>query len=623
MIAQVIPAKRLPKQLHVFDYTVPKELQQDIRVGQLISIPIRKSTSHGLVLSLSKETTLPSHLAEKVKPIDAITHHTPLLSTQQIILLDHIAKRYGVSAGTIAKMMLPPLQKRKLKKVEVNPLPTNTKKSPTTKPTYHHYHNQREHQQSLSQSIAGKTLIIVPEAMRVEHVYNLLTKEQQATTILWHSELSQKDQFTNWFAIRNQEPTIIIGTRSSVFLPFVSLDTIIIDYEHSDHHKHFDPAPRFHSKDIAHLLATMHGATMHLMSHTPSAESYYAVHKQHYLGTILWEQNQPLPTTINMKDERRGRNFSILSDKLEQAIQETTGDIFLFMNKKGYATTLRCSSCDWIATCTHCQNSLVFRKSTKTLHCHYCKLSQPLIASCQVCTSPMTKLQGKGLDFLTEKIEKLLEHKNDSVDIIQIDSDHPFRESQKNQRIIIGTQAAFPHIRWGHTSLIGFIGIDGQLAIPEFLAQEHLWHKIAEVQYYRSTDSQFLIQTFEPNHLIFRSQSEPDRFYRTDLNARRSLGYPPYSTLVRYIYGHPDKSETQKHANALYQLLENKLTTQQKNSIITAPIDMHPNFFRRLHWTAIIVRLPTEHREKQLVWLNQFVPPRWKIDPNPSSLLSP
>jgi primosomal protein N' len=208
--------------------------------------------------------------------------------------------------------------------------------------------------------------------------------------------------------------------------------------------------------------------------------------------------------------------------------------------------------------------------------------------------------------------------------MIRIDSESSFRfPDEKKPRIIIGTEMAFQHVRWDKTELVTFLDIDKQLALPEFLAAEHVWHLIQEAVYLQNEASIFYIQTFNPRHLVLKSLVEPDRFYRTDLNLRRSLGYPPYQYLVRYFFGHPNQFVAKRQAEQLEWRLKEELTKAKKQIILSSHIEMHPRFYRKKFWYMLLAKLPTKDWEDNLSWLNQYIPGSWKIDPNPISILSP
>lgn len=617
---KVIPIQRLPKHLSEFDYSVPAELEAKIKPGQLVTIPFRKSEIFGLVLKHESSSPIDTN----IKSITSIVNEEPFLNESQIQFLQTISQWYEVSLATLLKMSLLPLQKNKLKKINLSRNTYHITRTKLPKPHYFFYHDQIQHKKHLLSNIKGQALILVPEIHLIDEVRQLLPIKLQKQTVVWHSELSQKQKFSRWLEIRNQEKNIIIGTRGAVFLPFQNLQSIIIDYEHEENHKHWDQAPRFHAKDVAKLLAKTYGAKLNLMSYSPSCESYFHIHKNNY------QQKQAPPiykgrlggvTLVDIQTEHRAGNYSIFSGQAEEAIIDSKNDVFLFLNRLGFATSISCESCGHMDKCNKCGSPLVYHEKTQTLHCHYCHTEKNLALTCPKCSGTMTKLKGKGIQFVEKEVERMFDK---TKEIIRIDSDRkedlPY---SKKPRIIIGTEMAFHYIKWDKTDTIIFLDIDRQLQIPEFKTEEHVWHLIQEVNFRKKAKAQFLIQTFNPKHLIFRSLDEPDRFYRTDLNYRRSLGYPPYNYLVRYFYGHGDIRVARKESDRLYSTFKQALTKAQKKAIITGPIEMHPRYYRRKFWYNILVKLDAKTWQEDLIFLNSFVPQSWRVDPRPISILSP
>lgn len=626
MIATITPLTRLPRHLARFDYLVPADLQDTLAIGTLVRIPFRSSFVFGIVTEV--HTSRPK--GKELKSIDAIVQAEPLVSKEYLSLFATVSDWYGISLSTILKTSLLPLQKRKLKIMYLTPLKKNKKKeNRVKKPEVLVYRTKEEHRATLQKTIQGTTLLVFPERHLLEDVLRVLTPEQQQHAILWHSALTPKKQFELWLRVRNGEATIILGTRGAVFLPFPQLDTVIIDFEHDENHKHWDQTPRFHVKDIVGLLQKIHGASVYYASFSPSVESYYGVYKNLFRGdkksfsslsfSATYTELAEVPKILNMHYERGARNQSPLADEIRKVIEEGSGDIFIFVNRRGYALSLRCPDCGHTEVCPTCEQPLVYHED-KTLHCHYCKITMPAPVSCAKCGSVQLYSPGSGTQQLEKMVRELCS--NSETNITRIDSDTgSFPPPLPGIRhIIIGTTMAFPYIKWEKTDCIVWVDIDHQLLIPDYAAFEQVWHRIHDIQWRRKEDSQFFIQTNFPHHLCFFSLKEADRFYRLDLNGRRSFDYPPYRYLVRYIYGHRQKHIAQKEATRLVDLLEAELTRSKKTAILQGPVEMHPQYFRKKFWYTIILKLPRETWQNDLLWLNTFVPETWKVDPRPLSV---
>jgi len=626
MIAEIIPIKRLPRRFSHFDYTVREEMRKRIAPGQLVRIPLKSSEIFGLVLSLrEKRATDTSALKEVID----IVHNEAILSDMHMEQLKTLSSWYGVSYGSMANMMLLPLQKRKIKSIQLQSTTQEIKKSNKTKPTFHLYSEEREHKNLLTSQLEylstnEQIAIIVPEIQYIDTVVSHL-KEYEQEIVVWHSGLTVKEQFERWLHIRNGEKKIIIGTRGALLLPYFNLKKVIIDYEHKENHKHWDQAPRFHVKDVAELLRTMQSVDIHIMSFSPSVESYFNVHKKQYESTSFQVTQSPNCQIIDLTNERRAKNHSPISNKLQILLQDLSSDAFLYLNRLGLATYIGCNECGWRATCPSCKLPQILHTKNKQITCHYCKTTSPLPAVCPECKQALVTLSGVGTETVEKILNEFVKKNNLPHQIVRLDSQTNSQITQlpNSPIILIGTDTALPYIHWQKTSLIAFLDIDMQLAIPEFGAEESLWHLIQEVNYLKRDDAEFLIQTRESKHLVFKSLSEPDRFYRTDLNHRMTLGYPPYSYLVRYFYGHANFLEAKKVMETSVKVLQKRVREQDKQIQLTDAFDMHPRYYRGRHWFAVMARLSPESWQEDLVWLNTHIPDTWKIDPHPISILSP
>lgn len=622
MIVSVIPLKRLPRQMQWLDYGVPEEYKDVIEAGQLVTIPLRKTVVFGIIFRIEKN--IGEELKGKeIKPFEKIILTKPLLSTGQLNTIEKVASWYGVSPSVIASIMVPPLQKRKLSKVDIIDNKKIKLKKEVVKESFHYYKSSDERKDFFAKKIIGNTLLLVPTVHDVQEAYALLTPEQQETCVMWHSNLSQKEQFEAWFAIRNNEKKIIIGTRGSVFLPFCALDTIIIDLEHHDQHKHWDQSPRYHAKDVARELARVYQAGLCLASFSPSQEVYFNSHKQHIESNIPELQGPltPPPTLIDLKKEHVGKNFSPISFQAEECLRDEKGDTFFYLNRRGYSSSIACSSCAKVVTCETCQLPMTYYMDRHKLKCHPCNYEIAMLRECPACKGTLAQLKGVGI----EQLESFIPHLEEVTrSVIRIDSDTKVPQFEDDKKyIIVGTDAALPHLRWDKITSIVLVNIDQQLHIPEYTANEDVWHFIETMQYRRRPDSTFLIQTSNPDHVVFRGFKQPDLFYRLDLNLRRALLFPPYSYMGRFFFGHANAEYARIIAEQTHNRLAEALTKTPKKVKLLPPIEMQPKYFRKKYWYAIMVKSDPDLWQENLVFLNQFIPGDWKIDPHPTSLLAP
>ncbi len=615
MIAHIIPIKRVQKHITFFDYLVPEALTQDIRIGQLVSIPLRNTVIFGIVFSLSKK---PEKQEYEVKEIGAIIHNTPLVSRQYLHIIRILSAWYGLAMGTVLLLALLPMQKRKLKSITLKNIPPYKKKEkPSSKLLDHFsYENKKEHGQKLQKLCKKQTLILVPKKSLMAEVFESLTKEQQKHTAFWHSDLTKKEQFSTWLKIRNGEVDNIIGTRSAILLPFFSLKHIVIDYEYDEQHKHWDQTPRFYTKDIALLIQQIYSI--------PITYSGCSVSLAEFARGILPQKPKETPTIIDMRSQRNNHNYSVFSTTVEEAIITAKDDVFLFLNRRGYATSYGCRDCGFTFSCTSCKLPFIYHEKSNTLQCHYCKTSASIVFTCPKCASSVVKLKGAGTELVETQVRNSLPEKHNHA-IVRIDADvnDTTYTDEKKPRILIGTEKALPFIRWDKTQHIVFIHIDQQLVIPEFSAQTHMWHMIQDVLFRKKPTSSFYIQTMNPEHILFQSLADPIRFYTHENTLRKRFNYPPHTYITRYFYGHQNAQKAKEEAENVYHILTQTLTKAQKDIILERPYDMHPKYYRGKYWFCIIARMNNATWKNDLIWLNRYIPRLWRIDPHPISLLSP
>jgi primosomal protein N' (replication factor Y) len=629
MYAKVAPLKRLPKHFEICDYAIPAELDEKIKIGQVVIIPFRKSKIFGLILSLESQ----SAYADKVKPIEACVSEIPFLSPETIGLFQDLASLYHEPLGSLFESALPPLQKRKIQTLNLLPLPQKT--ASEKKIQLCQYFTEKEHATLLSSFASSQTLIIVPEIHRTINIAKIFPDKKIS---LWHSEMSPKQKFESWQKIRNGEVDIIIGTRNSIFLTFFGLKNIILIDEEQKDHKSEEANPRFHVKDIARAVANTCAAQIIFTSSHPSCETYAAVYKHEYgiVGKNI-ESNKTLgiietpkkdsPIFIDLKTEIQGhRNDYFLSNRVQDEIALAEQDVFIFLNRRGSATSIYCQSCGYKDSCPNCHNMRVYHETDKQLRCHSCKTKQPIPLQCPKCQSDILQLRGYGTENLEKALQKISQ--NSKQQIIRMDSDveEKLRAelfTQKGQKIIIGTELSFQYLNWSQIELLICINLDQMLNIPEYSAEEKLWHSIQYLQYVRPEQSKFYIQTYNPEHVFWKTLSDPDLFYRSDLQKRKSFHYPPYNYLVKYMYGGQSSNESKQKSTEVKEKMAQILTKMQKNSIIYDPIELHPHFYRKKYWYGIIVLLEPKTAFKTIEALNQVLDANWKVDPRPNSILDP
>ncbi len=616
MIAKVALIRRMPKKISELDYLVPSHLTKNITIGQLVNVSFRNRLVYGLITEFKENET--EEARGKLKSIENIIWENSALTLKQLSFAIEISEFYNTPLGFVLQTCLPPLKKTKIKKIKISNV-DRLKPASQKKPELILYHNKQERQEIMAKLISttGQTLILVPEISATLDL-NLST-EIKATII--SADITEKEIFDLWFKIRTEEIKIVIGTRRSLFMPWSNLQTIIVDDESNPNYKSWDMAPRIQAREAAMMLAHAHGAQCVLMTHTPSVESwYFAQHKVYFNQQSIRTFDTELKI-VDMKEERRGRNYGFLSLDLEDAITNCgTGDIFLFLNRKGSSAYVGCRDCSYVAKCSKCFRGLVYHENTGTLDCHFCNLKNKMFLTCPKCHGANMVMYGVG----TQSLEKeIIKNNRSNKKIIRIDSDtiSIYDKDFTGDKIIIGTQIAWDKINWEKIKLMAFIDADSSLFIPEYKMAENLWTQLRDAQFHLPPQTRLLIQTGHTDHHIFSSLSNPQRFYDKELQERKLFTYPPFSYLIRLYNGEKTQETSKLAAIHLFEHLRS-LTNDRHDITISNPLPFSPSYSRGLHWHGIVVKVSFEKYKQLTKFLAQNIPENWKFDPNPNNLLS-
>lgn len=620
LLVDIIPLRRVPKALRLLTYSADTEIKDQLQVGSIVKVPFRKSNCFGLVLATHDAKQIP----ENVKPIEKVILSTPLLTQDEIASYKHVGDIYNVSYGEIIKKALPPIQVRKLAKESFNHSTIETCKHSTQR-QYELYRSPEEHSNAVQNHISGRTLILVPEIHLQKKVQKLLS-EYKERVILFDGDMTNKELFSAWFRIAHDLDVVVIGTRNAVFLPLRWFHSIIVDFEHDSNHKHWDQAPRFHVHDVLELRKEEIQCPVTFMSFSPSLESYTS----HYDGTfnnlnknqVLFESGSKA-RIIDLRDERKAQNYSLFSNYVQELLQQENHNILFFLNRKGFATSIGCNQCGQVVTCQTCILPFLYIQSPQGMHCHNCKIHKPMQHHCDTCNGMVMELRGAGTEQVENQLRKARRNKETRVLRVDgnLDESASFDPSAVNW--VVGTSKVFSALDISQFQTIVFLDIDKLLHIPEYDATNQAWHTLQHALHFKDKSTDVVVQTHSPDHFLIKSIPQPDRFYRTELVHRKSLGYPPYMYVTRYFYGNRDANKAQEIAESAYKTVQNALTQAKKRVMVNSPIEMHPKYFRGMYFYCIIVKIEPKNAFSDIIWLNQFFGTGWKVDPRPNSLLSP
>ncbi len=400
-----------------------------------------------------------------------------------------------------------------------------------------------------------QALYLVPEIALTTQLTTRLQRVFGDKVLIYHSKFSDNERVEIWNRLLDDSaPNVIIGARSSVFLPFASLGLVIVDEEHESAYKQQDPAPRYNARDAAIVLARMHGAKTLLGSATPGVETYRKACTGRYGLVELTRRYEggelPEMKIVDMTEARkRGQVKGIFSDELRADVGEALSrgmQSILFLNRRGYAPVARCKQCGYVPKCDHCDVSLTYHRRIDKLLCHYCGTPYQVPEVCPACKEPGIEVLGYGTERIEEEVDACFP---DAV-IARMDLDTTRNKdgyegiiedfSAGKSQILVGTQMVTKGLDFGKVSVVGVVNADAVLNFPDFRAAERAFNMIEQVAGRagrRSGDGKVAIQTYSPSHPLFPFLVAHDYkgFYEYELAERQRYNYPPFVRVI-YIY---------------------------------------------------------------------------------------
>lgn len=438
--------------------------------------------------------------------------------------------------------------------------------------------------QLIQQYIAqGKQILyMLPEIALTTQIVNRLKAVFGNSVKVYHSKFNENERVEIWNTVlndkQNNSPSIVIGARSALFLPFNNLGLIIVDEEHDSSYKQYDPAPRYNARDSAIFLATVHKAKVLLGSATPSIESYFNAQTNKYGLVEITERfggvQMPLINVVDIKEAARKKlmksHFSpALVDGIELALKNKE-QVILFQNRRGFAPLLECRTCAWVPQCKNCDVSLTYHKIGNQLRCHYCGYSISVPQQCEACGD--TNLSTKG--FGTEKIEDELSIYFPKARIARMDLDSTRAKYAYKQLIndfethaidiLVGTQMVTKGLDFANVALVGILNADSLFNFPDFRAYERSYQLMAQVSGRagrKNKQGQVIIQTYNPEHAVIKDVVHNDyqHMYTSQLLDRKQFNYPPYCRIIEVTIKHKDADVLNSGAKEIADILKKQL----------------------------------------------------------------
>lgn len=624
MLAQVIILRRLPRKLTTLDYAVPQNLQKEISVGQLVEVPFRTILAFGIVKNINAEVALD----KKIKPIARLGLVAPFVNPAGLIFFEELSARYHAPLGWLIKNALPALLPKTFKLLEKtsSTLPMGPEQlalslEKAARPRLHIYRAALEKKKILLTLTKnkGQLLVLVPEVIDMAATVKLFPKTLRLRTRLLTGATTAPAQRGLWHEVWSGRPLIIVGTRRALSLPFTALRRVIMLDEGNPVYKSWDMAPRFETRDAAELLARVHGAEFHLVTHTPSVEAWGAARVNTYASGINKTLGRFPARIINMLDERKGGNQGSVSEELFEAIKDNnSGVTFLHVARRGDAQYIACRDCGYVWKCPNCKTTLTAWDARRELKCRHCSYRQTEPTLCPTCGGASLVRRGPGAEVIARELRRELPTERPIL-VWEKDAARDFPAKLLPGAIVLGTTFALQKIDPQKITLLAFMDADSALFVPEYQAAGELWFMLRAGAV--KTKTVPIIQTAHPEHPLFKALAQPINFYTDELAARQMFNYPPYCLLLKIWAGFPSSNIAENATTALVQTLK-ALTASPEKVTILGPTSLFPSILRGEHWCGIIIKIKGNAPSETLKKILSAVPDNWKVDVAPRSLLS-
>ncbi|RDI56219.1 replication restart helicase PriA [Flavobacterium glaciei] len=455
----------------------------------------------------------------------------------------------------------------------------------------------------------GKQILyLLPEIALTTQLVGRLRTYFGNKVAVFHSKYNNNERIEVWnqVLINSDKSQVVIGARSSLFLPFYNLGFIIVDEEHEQTFKQVDPAPRYHARDAAIVLAHSHKAKVLLGSATPSIETYFNAQSDKFGLVEISERygnvQMPKIELVDLKDKyfrkkMTGHFSDVLIEEINLAL--SLGEqVILFQNRRGYSPVIECLTCGHVPQCQQCDVSLTYHKHKNQLRCHYCGFTMAKPSHCHSCSS--VDLTTKG--FGTEQIEQELVSIFPNSKIGRMDQDttrgkfgfEKIIDSFKNREmdILVGTQMLAKGLDFDNVSLVGIMNADNMLYHPDFRAFERSFQMLTQVSGRAGRSEKqgkVVIQTYNPNHNTIQQVTNNDYLgmYKEQLYDRQIYKYPPYFRIIKLTMKQRDFNKLKEGSMWLYQVI-----SQNLNMPVLGPEEPAISRIRNEYIRTIIIKIP-------------------------------
>ncbi len=457
-----------------------------------------------------------------------------------------------------------------------------------------------------------QVLYLLPEIALTTQIVSRLQKVFGGQMGVYHSKYSDNERVEIWKGIISKRFSLIIGVRSAILLPFDNLGLIIVDEEHEFSYKQFEPAPRYHARDAAQVLARLHAAKVLMGTATPSFESFFLAQEGKYgymqLNERYGEATLPKIRFADLALERKQKTIkgdftSVLTDKIAKSLSGNE-QVIIFQNRRGYSPYISCEECSWIPKCSSCAVSLTFHMYYNQLRCHYCGHHERLAVTCPACGSTKLKTMGFGTEKLEEDLKLLFPEAR--IQRMDLDTTRRKYSYQKiindfelgNIDILVGTQMVSKGLDFSNVTLVGIFDVDRMLHFPDFRSTERTYQLSVQVsgRSGRSeTPGEVVIQTANLKQPILHyiSRQNFSEFYNHEIEDRYKYKYPPFYRLIRIVFKHRDKSIVNLASHSFAEKIKGKL---HKN-LVLGPHEPMISKIRNFYLMEIVLKIQRQNAD--------------------------
>jgi primosomal protein N' (replication factor Y) len=621
------------------------ETDDSLNVGDLVIVPLRNKSKYGIIIKVNSQRAI-----DRLKKVESVVQKK-FLPPDMLRLYKWMADYYIATLGEVLRLALP---SKILKKYEFKPDSKTSyqiAKSPT--PTYHQASaikkivnvlDKRTFETFLLYGITssgktevylrcvenvinnqGRALVLVPEISMTPLLFGKFQERFNGDVVTIHSFMTDKERRDIWYAIKNGAYKVIIGPRSTIFIPIPDLKLIIVDEEHDHSYKEHERMPRYNARDVAVMRGKHENITVVLGSATPQIESYHNAGIGKYKLLTLRERidNRPLPQ-MEMIDLRKENNRYI-TDKLKLAIETTLGkdeQIILFLNRRGFAPSLICPKCGFVAKCPYCKLSLVYHKPEKgnagSLSCHICDYKAHIINICPKCARSILLYRGAGTQRIEELLRKSIENITDKELVLRLDRDTARKKGQaekifrafetRKAKILLGTQLVTKGFDFPEVTLVGILNADVILNLPDFRSSEQTFQMLTQVAGRSGRGEKsgsVIMQTYHPEQysVLFSQLQDYPKFYAHEMKLRKELNFPPFSKLILVRLKGEKQKVVHEQTMELYTILK-----RIKNIELLGPNRSFYYKIRKNYREFILLRTPKHFRHTRLQFLKTYRP---------------